>query len=413
MIKLSLVLIILFTQLSFAEIKIIQKTPDWVHFLRSGESRLKLKSGNKYLFRSIVKSSKLSSDGLCQKALDRNVEFIKKNYPYAEQIPMTVELVFYDPKFKDCSTTISIRTNIIQKIEAITAIKKNYKKTIKGLNANYQKVINKLERDKKTIQDKLGLDKKKLQKKIKKQELRLQKEKKGAGNKTLRLLKVLNVLQNKIAVLEGQLDLSQRAKLKISELDKQVKGMSNGLSKHVSAAERRILLKSSKIKSRKKLSKLGYKRARGNFLEQFKHLIHGLKKSEVKKILNMTKDWHHSSSNFFGEEARSSGCSPKNHPSYKIQAVGIEIDGRDDYPYPKTRLDKFLLFGYSVELEEDDVLLAVCSAKWKPSDYVCPGYRSHWCSPRSTPCSIKRAGGSIYYFTESQNCSEILLDSFK
>jgi len=135
MMKLSLVQIILFTQLSFAEIKIIQKTPDGVHFLRSGESRLKLKSGNKYLFRSIVKSKKLNSDQLCQKALNKNVEFIKKNYPYAEKIPMTVELVFYDPKFKDCSTTISIRTNIIQKIEAITTIKKSYKKTLKGLSA--------------------------------------------------------------------------------------------------------------------------------------------------------------------------------------------------------------------------------------------------------------------------------------
>ena len=78
---------------------------------------------------------------------------------------MTVELVFYDPKFKDCSTTISISTNIIQKIEAISAVKESYKKTIKGLREKYKSIIGNLEKNKKDIQDKLGLDKKKLEKK--------------------------------------------------------------------------------------------------------------------------------------------------------------------------------------------------------------------------------------------------------
>ncbi len=83
--------------------------PSWVNSLRGGNSTLKVTSGDKILFRSNYKSDKISDrEELCNLSVEQNEKFIRKSYPHSQTIPMTVELRYYDPKIKDCSTTISV-----------------------------------------------------------------------------------------------------------------------------------------------------------------------------------------------------------------------------------------------------------------------------------------------------------------
>lgn len=83
--------------------------PSWVNSLRGGDSTLRLTSGDKVLFRSNFKSAKLSDrEDVCDAAVKKNEEFIRKSYPRSAVIPMTVELRYFDPVVKDCSTTISV-----------------------------------------------------------------------------------------------------------------------------------------------------------------------------------------------------------------------------------------------------------------------------------------------------------------
>ncbi|MBR1777433.1 MAG: PEGA domain-containing protein [Alphaproteobacteria bacterium] len=86
-----------------------ESAPSWVNSLRSGNSTLKIISGDKVLFRSNFKSDKISDrEELCNLSVEQNEKFIRKTYPHSRTIPMTVELRYYDPKVKDCSTTISV-----------------------------------------------------------------------------------------------------------------------------------------------------------------------------------------------------------------------------------------------------------------------------------------------------------------
>ena len=83
--------------------------PSWVNSLRSGNSTLKVTSGDKVLFRSNYKSAKVTDrEELCNLSIEQNEKFIRKTYPHSQTIPMTVELRYYDPNVKDCSTTISV-----------------------------------------------------------------------------------------------------------------------------------------------------------------------------------------------------------------------------------------------------------------------------------------------------------------
>ena len=83
--------------------------PSWVNSLRSGNSTLKVVSGDKVLFRSNYKSAKVTDrEELCNLSIEQNEKFIRKTYPHSQTIPMTVELRYYDPNVKDCSTTISV-----------------------------------------------------------------------------------------------------------------------------------------------------------------------------------------------------------------------------------------------------------------------------------------------------------------
>lgn len=77
--------------------------------LRTGNSTLKITSGDKVLFRTNFKSAKITDrEDACDAALKKNEDFIRKTYPRSSVIPMTVELRYFDPVVKDCSTTVSV-----------------------------------------------------------------------------------------------------------------------------------------------------------------------------------------------------------------------------------------------------------------------------------------------------------------
>lgn len=77
--------------------------------LRTGNSTLKITSGDKVLFRTNFKSAKITDrEDACDAALKKNEDFIRKTYPCSSVIPMTVELRYFDPVVKDCSTTVSV-----------------------------------------------------------------------------------------------------------------------------------------------------------------------------------------------------------------------------------------------------------------------------------------------------------------
>lgn len=86
-----------------------ETAPSWVNSLRGGNSTLKMTSGDKVLFRSNFKSAKITDrEDVCDAALKKNEEFIRKTYPRSAVIPMTVELRYFDTVVKDCSTTVSV-----------------------------------------------------------------------------------------------------------------------------------------------------------------------------------------------------------------------------------------------------------------------------------------------------------------
>lgn len=133
--------------------------PSWVNAVRSGDSSLRVVSGNKILFRANQKGKgRDGRENICASAIEKNISYIKKAYPFSVQIPMTVELVFFDPKVKDCSTTISISRQLIEKAESLSELKGQYEKEMKRIKKETQKVqadLKKVNAEKKVLESKI------------------------------------------------------------------------------------------------------------------------------------------------------------------------------------------------------------------------------------------------------------------
>ena len=124
-----------------------ETAPSWVNAVRSGDSSLRVVSGDKILFRANQKGSGSDKrENVCVAAIEKNVSYIKKAYPSLVQIPMTVELVFFDPKVNDCSTTISVSRQLMEKAEVLAKLKSQYDKEKKRLKAETEKIQNDLKK---------------------------------------------------------------------------------------------------------------------------------------------------------------------------------------------------------------------------------------------------------------------------
>ncbi|MCK5884467.1 MAG: hypothetical protein KAG61_12320 [Bacteriovoracaceae bacterium] len=171
--------------------------PDWVNTLRTGDSTLKVKNGEKYLFRTNHKKVGQNREKACSSAIDKNIEYIKTAYPFIEQIPMTVELVFFDPNINDCSTTISISADFIDKADGL-----------KAMQASYKNALIKLDGKKKMLTKKIkGLQSEKRKSIVKIRQLQ------NFINKNAHLLKAANDLDSKVTKIISMIqNLNDRAK---------------------------------------------------------------------------------------------------------------------------------------------------------------------------------------------------------
>jgi hypothetical protein len=100
--------------------------PNWVDGVRSGEEALKVTQGDKIFYRRLASVSDQSQVASCDLAVTKAHEDLQKEFPDIPRIPFTVEVMFYDPEYKDCAVTISLPKSFHQseelKARQITAL---------------------------------------------------------------------------------------------------------------------------------------------------------------------------------------------------------------------------------------------------------------------------------------------------
>lgn len=101
--------------------QLLKETPSWVQGLRSGEESLKVVYGSKHFYRRLAGSSSLSKDASCSQAVALAETDIKKEFPYADKIPYSLDALFYDETHKDCAVTVSVLSAQRNKIERVPA----------------------------------------------------------------------------------------------------------------------------------------------------------------------------------------------------------------------------------------------------------------------------------------------------
>lgn len=94
--------------------------PQWVVGIRSGEESLKVTQGDKIFYRRLASVSDQSQGASCDMAVTRAHEDLQKEFPDTPRIPFTVEVMFYDPEYKDCAVTISLPKSFHQSEELKT-----------------------------------------------------------------------------------------------------------------------------------------------------------------------------------------------------------------------------------------------------------------------------------------------------
>jgi len=109
--------------------------PSWVEGIRSGSETLRVTVGNKIFFRRIAGTSDNSKTEACDLAVKKAIDDIQNEFYLYNNIPYTVEILFYDEKYSDCATTVSVAQNIPEKYLKINEWKKEQKKKEKELNA--------------------------------------------------------------------------------------------------------------------------------------------------------------------------------------------------------------------------------------------------------------------------------------
>ena len=126
-------------------------TPSWVEGLRSGEESLKVFNGSKVLYRRILTSENEEDAGeVCRKTLSFVEDDIRKESIPDLNVPFTVEHVYFDKKYKDCSVTVSMNRDFMQKIDEVKRIRDEFESEKNKLEAQYQEEMSKkasLEKD--------------------------------------------------------------------------------------------------------------------------------------------------------------------------------------------------------------------------------------------------------------------------
>lgn len=104
-----------------------EQAPSWVLGIRNGTEGIKLVSGKKIFYRRLVSDTDDDKNLTCQKAIEATEDSLKSEIFSEVKIPYTLEVIFYDPKFKDCAATISISTDLLNKLLELNKFKNNEK----------------------------------------------------------------------------------------------------------------------------------------------------------------------------------------------------------------------------------------------------------------------------------------------
>lgn len=104
-----------------------EEVPSWVLGIRNGSEGVKLISGNKIFYRRLISDTDDDKNLACQKAVEAAEDSLKSEIFSEVKIPYTLEIIFYDPKVKDCSVTISISTGLMSKLLELNNFKNNEK----------------------------------------------------------------------------------------------------------------------------------------------------------------------------------------------------------------------------------------------------------------------------------------------
>jgi hypothetical protein len=100
-------LIIVFFLISCSQVPQVPR-PGWVEAVRKGEETLRVTNGSKTYYRRIAGSADLTKQTSCNLVIMKAEEDLRKEYPLTSKIPYVVEVLYYDPEFKDCAVTLSI-----------------------------------------------------------------------------------------------------------------------------------------------------------------------------------------------------------------------------------------------------------------------------------------------------------------
>lgn len=129
-----------------------EETPSWVLGLRNGSEGIKLVSGNKIFYRRLMSDTDGDKNLTCQKAVEAAEESLKAEIFSDVKIPYTLEIIFYDPKVKDCAVTISILSSLMDKLIEIN----EYKKNEKGKRDEIEESLKQAKLEKKEAENKLN-----------------------------------------------------------------------------------------------------------------------------------------------------------------------------------------------------------------------------------------------------------------
>jgi len=125
-----------------------ERAPAWVEGIRNGDESLKVVNGSRVFYRRIIKRSNESTDSNCERALKAAQADLKNESVEGINLPFTLEYLYYDQKHEDCSVTISVGQDLLNRVREIKELNNNHKKELALIQSKYESEIN----DKKNLE---------------------------------------------------------------------------------------------------------------------------------------------------------------------------------------------------------------------------------------------------------------------
>lgn len=119
-----------------------ERAPAWVEGIRNGDESLKVANGSRVFYRRIIKRNNESSDSNCERALSAAQSDLKNESVEGINLPFTLEYLYYDQNHDDCSVTISVGQDLLNRVREIKELNSNHKKELALIQSKYESEIN-------------------------------------------------------------------------------------------------------------------------------------------------------------------------------------------------------------------------------------------------------------------------------